>query len=440
MRMQIGGNNGQGSKKEGIVVRVTGFVEQGSQVGVSGKNALTGEEVTVWLTDTGACAENKRRKTLKNLRDSFKMGPNRYKLEAGGLVHFKGCFAKKDSPNNYISTWANVLGYNAQAVKDYVAYIKNCFVNVVEPRDGDTWPPFGYVTSFQSRYIISENIQDLESQIAEVRTEINNCTLLVRFLDQYGRVIGFKNIDSTKRYNKEKGCEFTPDEYGVNCVALIEDQLSNYNDVAAVNILVGKTWSISREGLLAEGNNKLKYWTWIAEHFYKDTREGDNTYRDFFCRDAFGKLSDPLESQIFMNNLHFPGTDEGCYTADPVLLGGLTYAGQAAEPPKAETSTQSKSVEKPGAEGRAVEEPPKVESQTPRVKDETLKVKPQAQESAEEPMEEGWEIDPEGRVVEESTNIEPQSLNGQAEVPEAKNPVPPVGYMNFEQALASGAF
>lgn len=72
-------------------------------------NALTGEEVTVWLTDTGACAENKRRKSLKNLRDSYKMGNVRYKLEPGGLVHFKGCFAKKDSPKNYISTWANVV-------------------------------------------------------------------------------------------------------------------------------------------------------------------------------------------------------------------------------------------------------------------------------------------------------------------------------------------
>ena len=170
MRMQIGGNNGQASKKEGIVVRVLGFKEQGSQVGVTGKNALTGNEVTVWLTDSGACAENKRRKTLKELRDSFRMGSVRYKLEPGGLVHFKGCFAKKDSPDNYISTWANVLGYNAQSVKESVVYIKNAFVRFFEPKEEDTWKPFGYVSSFQDRYLIGENIQELAGKIAEIKS------------------------------------------------------------------------------------------------------------------------------------------------------------------------------------------------------------------------------------------------------------------------------
>lgn len=448
MRMQIGGNIGQASKKEGIVVRVFGFEEQGSQVGVSGKNALTGEEITIWLTDSGACADNKGRKPLKNLRDGFKMGSVKYKLEVGGLVHFKGCFPKKDSPKNYISTWANVLGYNAQSAKDSVLYVKNCFVRMFEPKEGNTWKPFGYVSSFQNKYIVGQNIQELEGQIAETRAEINNCTLLVRYLDHNSQVIGFLEIGSNKRFDKDKGCEFSPADYGANCVALIEEQLSNYNDVAAVNILVAKTWSISREGLLSERNNKVKYWSWLASHFYKDIQEGENTYRDFFCRDAFGKLSDPSESQVFMNNLHFPWADSDIVPADPVLLGGLTYAGQEILPPKTETSAQPENVVEPEKnetvtepEGRAVEELPKGKEEPPKVTSEV-------QETAGKQAEEGIVIDPEGRVVEESPKVEPQQ---QAKVQEpvqqrltqpAENTtsVPSDDYMNFEAALAAGSF
>ena len=185
--------------------------------------------------------------------------------------------------------------------------------------------------------------------------------------------MGFLEIGSTKRFDKEKGCEFTPEEYGANCVALIEEQLANYNDVSSVNILVAKTWSVSREGLLAEGSNKIVYWSWVASHFYKDEQDGENTYRDFFCRDAFGKLSDPSERQIFVNNLHFSGQDGNVATADPVLLGGLTYAGQEILPPKTETSVQPKSIVEPEKketviepEGKAVEESPKAPEEKPK--------------------------------------------------------------------------
>lgn len=446
MRMQIGGNIGQSSKKEGIVVRVKGFEEQGSQVGILGVNALTGEEVTVWLTDSGACADNKGRKTLKQLRDSFKMGSVRYKLEAGGLVHFKGCFPKKDSPKNYISTWANVLGYNAQSAKDSVVYIKNCFVRMFEPKDGDTWKPFGYVSSFQNRYIVGKNIQELQGQIAETRAEINNCTFLVRYLDRNSQVLGYLEIGSNKRFDKEKGCEFSPEDYGANCVALIEEQLANYNDVESVNILVAKTWSISREGLLSENNNKVKYWSWLASHFYKDIQEGENTYRDFFCRDAFGKLSDPFESQVFMNNLHFPWADEDVVTADPLLLGGLTYVGQEINAPKTETSPENESSGEPKREGRAVEEPVKVEPQADKSVEVSQKVEEQvAMVPEEEPVEENLEIDPAGRVVEKSPKAELQKQekiqepSRQMSIPPAAS-VPSDDYMDFEAALASGAF
>lgn len=441
MRMQIGGNNGQTSKKEGIVVRVLGFNEQGSQVGVTGKNALTGNEVTVWLTDSGICAENKRRKSLKELRDSFKMGRVKYKLEPGGLVHFKGCFAKKDSPDNYISTWANVLGYNAQSVKESVVYIKNAFVRFFKPKEEDTWKPFGYATSFQDKYIVGENIQELAGQIAETRASISNCTLLVRFLDHNGQVLGFLEIGSTKRFDKEKGYEFTPEEYGASCVALIEEQLSNYNDVSSVNILVAKTWSVSREGLLAEGNKKIAYWSWIASHFYKDVHDGENTYRDFFCRDAFGKLSDPSEKQIFINNLHFTGQDGNAVTADPVLLGGLTYAGQEIAPPKTETSVQPKSVVEPEKKetvtepkGRAVEESPKAPEESPKTD----------MKDAGHPLGQKEE----GRAVENSSSEKTQQQEKVQEPVkqaltqpvEQSKPVTSDDYMDFESALAAGAF
>ena len=173
---------------------------------------------------------------------------------------------------------------------------------------------------FSKQHILSgKSIEELGGKIAEARAAISNCTLLVRFLDRNGQVLGFLEIGSTKRFDKENGCEFTPEAYGANCVALIEEQLSNYNDVNSVNILVAKTWSISREGLLSEGSNKIAYWSWVASHFYKDEQDGDNTYRDFFCRDAFGKLSDPSEKQVFVNNINFVGQEGNIVTADPVL-------------------------------------------------------------------------------------------------------------------------
>jgi len=432
MRMQIGGNSGHANKKQGLVVRVSGFVEQGEQVGVCGKE-FSGEEVTVWLTDAGICASNKSRKSLKNLRDSFKMGNTRHKLEVGGLVHFNRCFVKKNCPNNYISTWANVLGYNAQSVTDTVVYIKNCFVRFFEPKQEDTWKPFGFVSSYQNKIIAGQNIQELQSQIAETKSEINNCTLLVRYLDHNGQVIGFLEIGSVKRFNKEKGCEYSPAEYGANCVTLIEEQLSSYSDVDSVNILVAKTWSISREGLLAEGKNRINFWSFAASHFYKDVKEGENTYRDFFCRDAFGKLSDPSESQVFMNSLSFQGADEDAITADPVLLGGLTYAGQEIPTPKTETSTQSKNAKESMGEDRAVGPEIKVVEKTPELQKEKPKDEPQAQSIADVSVEEGIEIDPKGRVVKKSPEVKPQPQK-------VKESVPSDDYMNFEQALADGAF
>ena len=445
MRVQIGGSAGNNSK-EGIVVRVLDFKEEGAQVGVVGVNALTGQEITVWLTDVGVYAENKNRKSIKQLRDSFKMGKDRYKLEPKGLVHFKGCFEKKNCPNNYISTWANVLGYDEQSVKETVLYIKNCFVRFFTPTEEDTWKPFGYITSFQNSHIVGENIQELGSKITETRANIFNCTLLVRFLDHNNQVLGYFEIGSNKRFDKKEGREYTPEEYGANCVTLIEEQLANYNDVSSVNILVAKTWSISREGLFQEGSTKVEFWKWVATHFYKDVRDEKEAYRDYFCRDAFAKLSDPREKQVFVNNLLFPGKDDEVVTADPVLLGGLTYAGQEVLPSKTEDPVQPKSIAEQVKEEKVIEPEKKTVEESPKEPEKTSKVEPKDDGNLQKQQEEGIEDDPKGRAVATPLNenkkgkVQESTQQGLTKSDKESTSLSSDDYMDFEQALANGAF
>lgn len=438
MRMQIGGNNGQ-SSKEGMVIRVSGYVEEGTQVGVCGKNVLTGVDVTVWLTDTGACAENKRRKSIKNLRDSFKMGSVRYKLEVGGMVHFKGCFANRNKPNNYISTWANVLGYNAESASESVMYMKHCFVRLFVPKEGDTYKPFGYVSKFLSKNLVAKDMSELSGQIEQARNDINNCTLLVRYLDSNGQVIGFLGIDANKRYYKEESREYTPSEYGANCIELISAELSKYADVNSVNILVATTWSISREQLLSDTNSKLKYWEWLSSHFFEDTREGDNTYRDFFCREAFGKLSDPSEKQIFMNNINFVGKDNEVVTYDPVLLGGLTYAGQDPAPVQPESST-SKEKE----EGRAVESAPQKDVAETTAETVSAPTAETVEHKAQTETEQAPKVT---KQADEEVRGEATVPQEQVKLKEVQKPEPIVqeqqssdDYMDLAATIASGAF
>lgn len=333
MRVKIKSGNNQGY--QAIIIDVTGFEENDNEIGAAGINVLTHEKVVVWLTTQGKAADNSNRNSIRKMRDGFKVGRNPYKLVKGGRVLFKNAFPLNDREGHYMSTWANVLGYNADDVKNYSFYSDAALLRIAQSPTND-FKPFGILTMFftsPKSFLIGNKAEDVVGRALKCREHFRTPSFLVRLLNPKGYVTGFVELDRRANWNSDEGRPRTAEEYKEVFVSTINQALADYARGTTLNIVPATNNSITTKDLTSndESENKLQYWLGLEKHFYKEIEADGEVYKDLHCKEVFGKMSDEINGERFINNVWPVNTNHEAPTIDPLLIGGLKYSGQLEE-------------------------------------------------------------------------------------------------------------
>lgn len=339
-------SNGEKKSWGNLPVRVTGFVEKDGAVGVKGVNLNqdSGEEVSVFLTDRGKAAETPNRPSLEKLKEGFKIGRNKYRLEEGGIMSFKAAFPTNKEKTSYMAQWPNVLAYNAQDAKSYVGHANHALLDLRE----NNGRHYGTVFSFNPRedkHIKGQSGSDIKDQVEEVaQNSVIPPAFLVRFCDNEGQVVDYQMI--VKQYNKDEDRPMNAEEMG--------EYLASYVDYAQnekfegqnlnVNVLPAQRYIVSPKSLNVEEGEKssLDFFKNVKKSFVKELENGEI---DIVAKEAWMKLGG--DNGEFVNSIHVNEPfGEG---VDPVLIGGLRYAPgfQTEEGPTQDTAQETETTPAP---------------------------------------------------------------------------------------------
>ncbi len=98
--------------KNNLFIEVLELSSIGDSDAVKGRDLISGNTISVKLTDTGKYSENDKRKSLKELFNGVPNASNdkTFQLEPGGIVSMKGCTCIKD--NEFVAQWANVVRFS----------------------------------------------------------------------------------------------------------------------------------------------------------------------------------------------------------------------------------------------------------------------------------------------------------------------------------------
>lgn len=309
-----------------LPVKVTGFVEDGGQVGVVGE-ALAGidkgREVSLFLTTTGHNAQNESRMPISKLRDGFKIGRDKYRLVPGGVVSFKGAFPKE--PGQYIGLWPNVLAYNAQDAGQYVRHMDNAVVRLFE-KDGKH---FGYALDLKGgEHFAARTGGELVDGVkafaarAAASDAKPSTAFLLRYLDGAGAVLNYALVTNT--YTKDNGNwrNMSPDETAALIAEVAGEAKEGGTDYKAIDVLPAERLSLSPKSLQGDENGKsnLAYFQGLEQAFNKHLEGGD---LEICAKETFAKMGGEHGEFVARIDPVFSRADG----ADPVLIGGLSYAG-----------------------------------------------------------------------------------------------------------------
>lgn len=290
-----------------VPLRVSGFAQGEKGVGVVGTNPKTGEELTIFLTDKGKMAENPNRKSIQDLQEGFAIGRNRFKLEPGGLVAFKGAFQPKGM-DYMIAPWADVLAYNENDLKNYVGHSDSALLRMSTNSETGRTRGSLYVFEADAAKHITD---DVKNQVAAHADQPNKSAFLIRVVDEDGVVA----YDMTaKRYNTEEGRPMSPDEIGDHVVAAAEDLLAS-NPGTSVNIVPANVLDVSPKWL-ADSSAAV---TGIAKGYAHEDEEG---HVEAVAKETYFKLGG--QNNEFVNAI--VPTDPYGPGHDPVLLGDLKFS------------------------------------------------------------------------------------------------------------------
>lgn len=303
-----------------MIVQVTGFVKgENDEVGVTGKDLTTNQEVTVFLTDKGKAAENENRNSLKKLQDGYKIQKTQYKLVNGGIVAFKDAFFH-DEKGSYLSAWPNVLAHNPEDAKNYVGHAKLATLRIFTPSDKN---PSGFLCVYdgnpENHVVSNAPDQHMFEAIKALLTEKNYQSpgFLVRKLDAAGTVIDYQEIK--KNYNTDAGRPMTPVEQATYVRETIKDLAG---PETSYNLLPTEKITVSTKALMpdAKGDSQLTSFKAIEKAYYKDV-DGD---RDILAKETWFKVGG--DNNEFVNNVY--PLDKFGSGFDPCLIGGLKYSDQ----------------------------------------------------------------------------------------------------------------
>lgn len=416
--------------KPGYVIRVTGYIEKDGEIGCKGINLLNGKEQTFWLTTEGVLSENKRRKSIQQMRDGYVIGRDFYKLIVGGRIHFKGCFRRQDfGDENYFSTWPNPIGYDKEAVSNNTGFSFGAFLQFVVP-NSETTKPYGYMTIYPKDKILETNdLEEIRAKIENQREKNKFCTFMVRYINYDRELLGFHIIGANARFCKKASSDYPAQDYADNCIATIEEKGREYPDSTAYSIVFCTTYSITKEGTKSKADSRVNYWNWVASNFYDEVEMDGETVRDYYARELFYKLSDYRMNKGFVSDVYLTNTKATAAKIDPSLIGGLKVRGQGGQKPVQPQRVEKK--EEPKTEIREqtvndVSQQPKRETQQPNTQN--------AEQSQHEPHRSHG---PQSRGQEQSGPTTQQQMPPMPPMPE--NP-DDYGYSNLGETLQSNSY
>lgn len=321
-------------------------------VGVKGIDLRTGDGATVFLTTTGRNAENQNRPSLETLAKGFKIGREKYQLEPGGVVSFKGAFPNGHEPGQWIATWPNVIAYNKEERRASL-HSETGMLQMFEGAEGRV---SGVFYDFLKASIVQSEVGDVRRVVSQLATEAHNQrgAFLVRGLDGEGRVAAYEM--ATKNYNKEEQRVMTPPEMGAYVEKLVAWMPAH--GIEQVSIVPADKYAVSPKALTIDQNGKSKLGAfkaaaqaYIVEH--------DNGDLEMFAKDSFIKRGG--EKLEFINAV-IP-TDPYGPGVDPALAGGLEYSPNfvtSEDTPAArnvETASTAPPAESPATRGAPEERP-----------------------------------------------------------------------------------
>lgn len=314
------GGNAKG--KLNLPVKVAEFSTVNGQDVVKGIDMVTGDNVTVMLTDQGHAFENAGRKSIKDYRDGYKMGRTFHQMKPGGVFSFDNTFYHADK-GCHISGWADAYAYDEASAERYIDLIDAVNVNVVNPKDGKPYglvraydtDPDNHITATAVNKKMYESIKELLDKGKHIRPGF-----LIRMLNEKGEVFDFEEI--LKDYNTNEGRPMTSDEQAAYvCRTLLDNITRNGVTAASFNVLPISKFSISSKALETDSNgkSKLNKFLAISKGFHKihDMPDGDKAF-EIFAKPALVQFSEDGQfvNKISTRDPRGPGMD-------PCLIGGL---------------------------------------------------------------------------------------------------------------------
>lgn len=317
MRVQKKASSGQ-QQAVNVPVLVTGFVEDNGQVGIKGTTIPEGKDVEVFLSTTGKNAENQNRPDLKKLRDGFKIGRTPYQLVPGGVVMFKGAFTLGDT-NKMISTWPNVLGYNADDVKKYVGITQVGMLQMSHPNTSKPWGSFFAFEPAADKHLVGKTPVAVAAGIEAKATATNKPAFMVRLLDSNNQVVAYQLFSHF--YIKDESRGMTPAEIAKNVCSQVAEMQAKFALPTTVNIVPADYYKVSPKSLTADEQGKSQLPTFLAaaKAFQQVCDDGEI---DLVAKAAWIKLGG--DHNEFVNGV-YPLEPFGPGVS-PVLLGGLEYS------------------------------------------------------------------------------------------------------------------
>ncbi len=314
-------SNQQQNQAVNLPVEVRGFVDKDGRQGVKGIDLRNRNEVEVFLSDRGKAAENPNRPSIERLANGFKIGRDKYQLEEGGVVSFKGAFINDEK--SYIALWPNVMAYNKQDAVNYVKHSETATLDLQKTESGKYYGAL-YCFENQPEKILSANIQDRETiynAVGSAAQNYNAPAFVVRFVNSDNEVEACDFI--RKKWDNENGKAFQPEDYAsyvAKYVANMQEKLGNDYEVS---IVPAERFTISPKGINSGEEDKAKTTLLTFQSAYKAlTTELENGDIENVAKGVVFKTggdNNEFVNAAFVNEPFDKGLD-------PVLIGGLKYS------------------------------------------------------------------------------------------------------------------
>lgn len=207
-------------------LRVTGYLEdKQGEVFVKGISLESGEEIVARLEAT----ENKKRPSLAQLRDGYKVKGNTVVLKPGGILVLDRAY-RPEGQKTFVARWPSVMAYTAADAANGMT--TGMFaLKVGKKQTGD---PYGYALKYApevKHFITGKTAEDLRQGIEAFATKVFCSAFTVRALKDSGdaqtqEVVADGSMVSN--WNKNENRVKTPQEMASAVVALAKKIQEHY--------------------------------------------------------------------------------------------------------------------------------------------------------------------------------------------------------------------